>query len=297
MMSPFVPRSLTGALLIATWSLVAIAAETERVAVHSGASEDYTARKFTKEGPQIETYVFAEGKFFGGEGRDTTMRATTFTDIANVLAHDLANQEYLPAPNQETADLLIIVHWGTTLPGAIDPFLEYQLNDLTNEFFEEQAASEGLPDLGKLSEIETLNRTYQMSVEQAIAESSKLLGYQEALAKERHRVTVSGMTEAENTLRAELLEERYFIIMMAWENQGLLRKEAPKLLWSTRFSMRAPGKNFTIALPALSRVASNYFGRKTNGIVRGRTHLGKGNVEYGELEILGTEPTEPRPSK
>lgn len=286
---------LTVALLVATATAAVRAADTERVAVHSDASEEYTARKFPKEGTQTETYVFAEGKYFGGEARDSSMRATTFMDIVTVLARDLVRQQYLPAPNQKAADLLIVVHWGTTLPGDIDPYLEEQLNQLTEEYFEEQAATEaegGIPDYGKLSEIQSLNQTYQMSVEQAIAESSQLLGYRGAIEKEKKKVTVSGSTAMETTLRAELLEERYFIIMMAWDNQVLLNTGVTRLLWSTRFSMRAPGKNFVMALPALSRVASNYFGKQLDGIQRERTHLGRGDVEYGELEILETEPPE-----
>lgn len=291
-------RLLFPTLLVTVWSAAAaFAAETERVAVHSDAREEYTARKFPKEGPQVETYVFAQGKHFGGEARDRAMQTTTFMDIAQVLAHDLANQQYLPAATQKTADLLIFVHWGTTLPGTVDPFLEDQLAQMTNAYFEGQAAAEGLPDFGQLSEIETLSQAHQLSVEQAISESSKLLGYQNALEKEKRRTTVSGTTTTETTLRAELLEERYFIILMAWDNQAVLREEPPKLLWSTRFSMRAPGKNFTMALPALSRVASNYFGRKIDGIVRERTHLGRGSVEYGELEVIATEPPEPPSSK
>lgn len=282
-------------LLIAALSLdLAVeplhAAGTERIAVHSTADQDYEVRKFPKEGPRPESYILMEGSFFAGTARDRSVTQMTFRDLVTTLAHDLAKQDYFPTTEKYEADLLIVVHWGTTPPGDVNPFVRDMLMERTNEVLQEMLNSDDpLAALG-MTEIQSINRSLQMSVEQSIAKNAELLGFTEALMRERRRPSARGLTTREEQMRDDLMEERYFVILTAWDNQALVQDQNARLLWSTRFSMRATGKNFTEALPALTRAASGYFGRQLDDLKTVRTHLGEGDVEMSEIEILGTEP-------
>ena len=56
----------------------------------------------------------------------------------------------------------------------------------------------------------------------------------------------------------------------------------PKLLWSVHYSITASGYNFASALPAMSKVAANYFGRNMGGLVLDARKVPEGFVKVGE---------------
>jgi len=293
-MSPsFARKFIATPAITLVLALTTRAADTERVAVYSVADKDYAEHKFPKDGTVPESYIFYQGHYLDGAARDASIENLSFHDLVSTLAIDLAKQNYFPTREPTTADLFIIVHWGTTMPGEVDSMYRDILMERTNAFFEELAASDNPGLVVGMSEIQSLNRTFQMGMEQSIRQSAKILGYTEALNKERQRPSATGTTDREHQLREDLIQERYFVILTAWDNQALLKNKESRLLWSTRFSMRAVGKNFTEALPALSRVAGGYFGRQLDDLKTERTHLGKGDIEYGEFEILGTESPSP----
>jgi hypothetical protein len=87
-------------------------------------------------------------------------------------------------------------------------------------------------------------------------------------------------------MRLELAEERYFVVLMAYDYQLLKTQKKPRLLWVTRMSMRSLGKNFTEAVPSLTRVAADFFGQGRDDITRVETKLREGQVEIGELRVI-----------
>jgi hypothetical protein len=87
-----------------------------RVAVVAWADEAYTARRLAHNPPRIETYVFMQGRRFESPTRDTYIERLGFLDIAKSLATELARDNYEPAAELESADLVLLVHWGTTTP-------------------------------------------------------------------------------------------------------------------------------------------------------------------------------------
>ncbi len=102
-----------GALLGATAPVLA----DPRVAVVATAREDYVERKFGAGGtPRTETYVFMQGHYFGGQTVDRSIERMPFRRIAEYLAPELAKQRYEPTTQVGEADLLLVVHWGTTVP-------------------------------------------------------------------------------------------------------------------------------------------------------------------------------------
>ena len=67
--------------------------------------------------------ISAKGSFFSGYTHDNTLDRMPFLRIAETLAHDLRRRNYLPTQDPKSADLVIIVHWGVTLPNDNDASL------------------------------------------------------------------------------------------------------------------------------------------------------------------------------
>jgi hypothetical protein len=92
-------------------------------------------------------------------------------------------------------------------------------------------------------------------------------------------------------VESEIEENRYFVVLMAYDFQLMWKEKKHKLLWETRFSISERRNEFDKALPVMARYASQYFGQPTNGLLRTRVLGGK--VDIGEMKSFG-EVEEPR---
>lgn len=93
------------------------------VAVSSAADSGYARRRAGTNPPPVETYVFAKGTFSKGITHDNTLERMPFLRVAETLAYDLRRQNYFPTRDLQNADLVIVVHWGVTLPNDSDASL------------------------------------------------------------------------------------------------------------------------------------------------------------------------------
>ena len=92
-------------------------------------------------------------------------------------------------------------------------------------------------------------------------------------------------------LYAEIRENRYFVILMAYDFQQVWKHKKHILLWETRFSINERHNRFDKALPVMAEFASRYFGQESNGLLR--KPVSEGRVEIGEPKSLG-EVDEPK---
>ncbi|HEY0865003.1 MAG TPA: hypothetical protein VGD97_12935 [Lacunisphaera sp.] len=261
------------------------AAQEASIAASATAGSDYQRPRDANGALQPETYVFAEGQFLGGGTVDRGLEQTTFTQITRTLAVNLAKQNYLPAPDLKSAQLVIMVHWGMTLVSE-DPMKDINLQraqEALATFSAEQEAN-GLADPTALNSATSAMGMARQGVQDAVNRNAVLLGFARSLQRERQQMMTS---TAEITMSNELNEERYFVILMAYDNQTRLKERRSRLMWVTRLSVRSPGNNFSEALPALARVGADVFGRQVDGLVRVKAPLGRGTVTIGELEVLG----------
>jgi hypothetical protein len=279
----------------------ALAWQDASVAVAAGADRDYVVQKFgAPRGAKPETFVFAQGRFFGGYLRDSTLEHTDFLKIARTLTPDLAKQRYFPAADAGNADLLLVVHWGITAveedPGHGQTELEQLQKDGTayNAKFSSGgggASKGGIADPGYVASDLAIAFGQSAQAGSGPDENARLLGYDNELRKEEYRSigVASGMTDLDRRLREEIAEERYFVIIMAYDYKSVKdgkKGVRPKLLWSTHFSVRALGFNFTEALPAMSKVAANYFGHQVDGLLLDARKVPEGQVDVGVPETV-----------
>jgi hypothetical protein len=271
-----------------------------RVAVVAKADPAYTARKFGDGKAAVETYVVMQGHYFDGLTVDHSIERMPFRQIAEYLGVELARENYLPAKTIKDAQLLIVVHWGTTIPrlavqeafggtnltspvtGAAD-IAAFAKEHPTGTF------EDGLPPAPDTTQTPEANDLPGVA-DRLIGSMTQgnavtLLGYNEELYRLRKNLW-SGTKEA--VLNDHLTHERYFITLFAYD----LREESTpgrtrKPLWSVHLNISSPGNNFNTALTRISSVAVNFAGRTTDGMETVRPTEREGKVTLGEMVILG----------
>ena len=258
-----------------------------RVLVDSWAREDYLEAKVNDGEVQRETYHFFEGRYFGGNIKDNSLEDVTFVEVAESLAEEMETRNYYPEKSPEAGDFLVVVHWGVT--GIEERLDDLFLNEAADQGVEVLDAildtSQGVPQQGGFttSAQDSFQSYNQSGPRGSDRENAALIGFDRALGSE-------GLNPSDaNELQSMLEDERYFIVLMAYDWPKLRQEKEYELIWSTRFSLDAIGTNFRDAHLALSRGAANYFGTNLDGeLGKTKTHLGEGKVELGDVQVVDT---------
>lgn len=262
-----------------------------RIAIKAIASEAYVKSRALKESDKVQTYQFMKGKYHPGATADDGMKQITFEDIVRDMAQHLARQNYYPEPELGKSDLLIVVHWGRTTEEVTQEDL------LGYTSLEEQGFNSTVADAGADGEMNysEMNATADFGFNMASNEMSRDGSDRSIYYKAR----LLGMEEAfdENTtprdellLKTLLQQERYFVVLMAYDFPQLLKGEL-NLLWTTRYSIRAVGQSYQEAIKEMNFVAGDFFGKNIKGLTQKRID-DKSRVEMGKIEVIGNESTE-----
>jgi hypothetical protein len=280
------------------------------VTVRVWADPAYLAQKAAHGSSDKTTYIAAQGEYFDSTYRDPSVSRASLGKILGFLAPTLTKQGYYPAKDVKSAAQLLVVHWGTTM-GNMNEYVQAEANladrrplfhvhgidfDVITPTL---AAPTGLTMAPDHSD-DAYAAAYATNVAQVTAQSMTtssaegLLGYAKQLSRERKKLLTS---DVERTLEANMQEDRYFVILQAYDFQKLQNAGGRKLLWSAHMSVRAPGLNFSLALPRMGQVAADLYGQSNDEVVTGKFQPGKtGSVEIGPLTVL-SEDTPPAQKK
>lgn len=284
-------------------------ASSEITAVSSVASAGYVRARLPDGSLRPESYAFGNGGRVSGRQAGDSIDKMSFQEIAGVVSGPLAARRYLPATEPAKVILLIMVYWGTTSgqEGASNS-AEYQNLQASQApptpppmTMEAESASMGASQIAAVNQNRMNAAVGQVSDNafdsalaaanqedsvrlKADARNAMLLGYAGELA-ETFGLEGTALGGRREELLREIEESRYFIVLMAYDFQLLLKEKKPKLLWVTRISIRQRGNDFQKALPAMTGFASQYFGQDTHGLLRRR--LPDGRVDVGEPKSLG----------
>jgi len=260
----------------------------DAIVISASAKHDYV-RPLDAEGwPLPETYVFMEGAHLGSTTADASEGKMTFDTITRTLAANLIKQNYVPTRDIAGAKLLIRVYWGSTQVYEDPQKLQDmdRLNAAVSTFRSSAEQNGGIADPGDLNALMQDAAGDQFNTDGMIARNAALLGYKRSLDKLGNRIIA---TSDEEDLRGELSEERYFVVLLAYDYEFLCQKKKPRLLWVTRLSIRSPGNNFTEALPMLALAGAESYGRNQDDLQRVKVRaLPGGDVRMPEVEVLGT---------
>ena len=281
-------------------------------AVSAKVSSDYIRTRLADGSYPVEFYAFGDGGHFGGPMVDQSIDPLKFTEVAHVIARPLAEQNYLPAKDPAKTKLVIMVYWGLTfVPAPISSSAVYQnFNAIQNKIAQIQAAAgaggggggkgyhsknnnAGLRDdqLAEVSSAETMLSMLNEQRDQTNFATAKMLGYDydDAVGTELgNYLRATALSARRDDLISEVEDNRYFVVLMAYDFQLMWKQKKHKLLWETRFSICQRHHAFDKDLPIMAQFASQYFGQDTRGLVRKAVPLGR--VEVGPIESLGIVP-------
>jgi hypothetical protein len=302
------------ALLLASLSLAASQAA-EITAVYSEVSRDYVRGRAPDGSFRQEGYAFGNGGFTGGPAVDPSIDSMKFMDVLRTIAKPLASQNFVPSKVADKTGLLIMVYWGTT-PGkddlsssdafksSLSGLATPPMTQLSTQTIAAEEATAMTPDSQmnvavaveneaiahqKSDDIDAMlygSHVENQQRDQADANNAMILGYYPEM------VATAGLEHsALGAHRHDLVEDleydRYYVVLMAYDFQRILKQKQRKLLWVTRISIRARGNKFGTVLPEMSAYASRYFGQDSHGLLR--EVLPDGHVDVGPLKSLGVE--------
>lgn len=301
-------RPIKAACLLLSWALINSAAHAaeapEVVAVSSRVSQDYVRTKLADGTFAPETYVFGEGGKWNRSMADASLEKLQYKHVAFTVSKPLAAQNYFRAqdPDPNKNKLLIMVYWGMThgtdgasgsvayqnVQEAMRPAPEDNIRGSDGE--KESGSKRGFAgtggksiDPGLLMMISMVNRQR----DRIDRTNASILGYDQELERSIG-LEIGPMRTYQMDLLQEIEENRYFVVLMAYDFRLLWKEKKPKLLWVTRFSISERGNLFDEQLDAMAQAASRYFGQDSNGLRR--KPITKGRVDLGELKVIGVVP-------
>lgn len=294
-------RSLPLLLLLASAS--DLKAE-KLVVVRSTAASKYLEKRMKDDKRQPQSYVFTAGRYFAGSTHDSSLDKTSFQTIAERLALDLRKQDFYPAASLAKADLLLVVHWGVTyghnrdtaaMAMSVDNLASLKIESeiAQREWDEAKAAGRFLESdaaQGRLNQFQNETRSNLEDIagnEPARDEdNATLLGLRSELEDPNTSPFGDDRLQALSDMTKE---ERYFVIVMAYDVPTLISRKKLKRVWTLRASIGSAGVNFHQALDRMGNIASRYFATKQDGVIFDHTgdRERKGRVDLGELIIIG----------
>jgi hypothetical protein len=296
--------------LAVIFSLAALATTpawgTEITAVSAKASNDYVRTKLADGSYAPEFYAFGEGGLWGF-ARDETIDKLHFLDVARIIAGPLASQKYLPGKSSSQTKILIMVYWGTTAGTASGATSSVGYQNLAGSQAVSIAPPTILPNGVTLPPAGDVRKSVQSFDENALfmvstlnrrrdvidSQNARLLGYDDALS-DADGWQATALRFRKDDLLDEIEDNRYFVVLMAYDFQLLVKEKKHKLLWETRFSIKERRNDFSKELAAMTQNASKYFGRDSHGLVR--KPLLQGHVELGDIKVLDSEPANDAPA-
>jgi len=273
--------------------------------------------------PEAQTYVVAEGGYAPGADKDASIDDVKFAGIVRILGKYLAKQGYYPAKDAKKADLMLLVHWGKSIPfnhGTNRDFLDLGVQHLS---LYQQAGggigrspgfnspTQGVPQ-GAGASTATANLVEGLMLVQfsealrtsADQYNANLLGYTGELRKygggrdgfSDNPALFAGAGAAYYDLVSDIESDRYYIAITAYDFQDMLQHQHKKGLWRTVASIDARDNRFDERLARMVDDASRYFGRDSGRLVRQFEYTP--HVSFGELKVLGVVDDEkPSPKK
>jgi hypothetical protein len=297
---------MKGALLLAiglsldgTLSSLETGGANDITAVSGRTSKDYVRVKLANGSFAPESYAFGKGGPWSGTKPDASIDKFNFLDVAHTIASPLAGQNYNPGQDPKTTKLLIMVYWGTThAPEHASESGVYQSLKVSNDTLDRANMDVKENQPGAMQFRAAAQEAFMTSLGAAAAENelrdkdnqlnAMMLGYDSWWEKTAGDLRGTAREHDRQDMLVELEEDRYFVVLMAYDFQLLWKEKKHKLLWETRFSIRQRHHNFDEDLPAMAQYASQYFGQDSKGLVHKPIPLG--HVDIGDVKSLGTLP-------
>jgi hypothetical protein len=298
-----------GLLFVVLTASAALAAEKSiRISVYSRTDGKYKRTKLADGTFKPEYFAISNGGVIAGTERDNAQEKMDVAVMVKALAEHLGQQNYFLAPDTKSADLLLLVQWGRTIPfnsvnygtrvglagDAISRVQEFDRGSTAaaSPTSPEEAASAQADATIRLQDqaraVDQMNdMLFALQIENDVRDqrnvtNAQVLGYLDAINDANDISRFAGSPQFDD-LRSEIEEARYYIVITAYDFSLLTDKKERKVRWVTRISIRAQGNSFNQRVEDMVARAARYFGRDSGKLIREY----EGTVEMGEPEVVG----------
>jgi hypothetical protein len=303
---PHTLLSVAALLLLA--SSLSARTESLTVSVRGQKAPDYQRVKLPNGTYKAERYVISNGGRFPGTTTDASMEKVGYPEVAGIVARHLATQQYYLAQKAKDADLLIAIYWGTTIPFNNSRYntATDQLSTVAKDLKMDTIASRISLETGEIAPGGggntggVVNNSTEMmaNLEMAMARvemenrerdaanagNAQLLGYLDDINDRRDITAWADVGDLQHDLVADVEEQRYYIVVRAYDFKALQRDGKQLVRWTTRISIGAQGQGFDERFAQMVAAAGNAFGQQQR--LR-RRFYGDPNVNLGEIKYLG----------
>ena len=311
-----IPSRLSAIILGLSLALPRLLAGNDAVvtAVFSDVSNGYERQKLPDGTFKREYYALANGQYAPGAGSNPSIDKVPFPTIAGLVAGYLGKQNYFLAQDAKSADILLIIHWGTTVPYSDNVSKNSQdralvaMNDaaaslkIAKQAADDTNVSQTVKDSTagtaatvrdemeeSLVEIQALNGMRR----QADERNARLLGYSKEINNKDNLARFAGGGAHFDDLISDIEEERYYIVISAYDFKSATQEGKRKLLWATRVSIRAQGNHFDEQLKTMLAHAGRYFGQQSHDLIR---QYHDGTVRMDDLKYTSITPESTNPA-
>ncbi|GAB5559955.1 MAG: hypothetical protein SynsKO_16020 [Synoicihabitans sp.] len=260
-MKQILPRLL---ILSALGLALSTRAETAKLVVYGRTHGSYNYVD-DPDSPQYrgESFVIAEGHKDPGPGDPAShdLDAVSFTAISGALSESLFRRAFTAPSDPNSADLIVVVHRGRTAPVARAA--------RGSEAMSSSGPPAPLPTgptgafgIGSSagSSPTTVNDVTDSS---AIVKAARILGFYPRYA-ELHQNRASVVDQSRyRELLGELTQERYYLVIAAYDAREMRNSGRQVLLWETRLSFLAEKKSFADRYDDMIAAGSAYFAANT----------------------------------
>jgi len=198
--------------------------------------------------------------------RDASVDDISFANVLRTIEGPLADQEYVPTAEPKNAGLLIVVFWGRSIGTNAFAGSEISRSGFGSDRDRVDAWNAGL-----------LGFDAERVFDQGFDDPSNMMSN---IRRQVHSSTLDAIED-----------DRYFVVLQAFDFQTAWRKRKAVLLWETRFSLTQRRHDFGQDLPGMAQAASQFFGQDSRGLVN-RT-IPEGRVDIGDVKSLGEIPERP----
>jgi hypothetical protein len=277
-------------------------------------SPDYQRKRQANGAFAREYYALSNAGAASGSVQDPTVREVPFPELAGALAQHLGRQNYFLANNARDANILLVVHWGTTMAGlhggytgAIDQASTAasgiaHLNPSQgfvrpiDRVAERAARGAGDPEAdANIDALESAHESAMMVLhmqnrqrDMVNQQNARLLGYIDEINDRDGIQRWAGGGQSYDDLIGDIEEPRYYINVSAYDFRRATERGERKLLWTTKISLRYRGNRFTERFNDMLAAAAPYYGQHHRELIR--RDLREVRVEIGEAEVVGVTP-------
>lgn len=236
------------------------------VVVRARASEAYLESQKAGE-EKLEKYHLVKGRFYAGDRVGGWAETMPVDEIILGVSKHLSRKGFRLAGEDEGAEYAIVFHYGissgsqsfVTMTGQT----QYDVNSVGTPSLSPFKSVQELGRARRIDSFEKHKRIYEKIGDDEEYNLTELLGLDRLGYISR---SSSDSLWVDNLM----LDERYFSILVAYEIEDMDSDTKNEPLWSTHYSIKARGQIFEEAIKDMNLVASDYFGREHEKLIKVR---------------------------